>query len=212
VIADGKTAPTTLTPNSTFWLDGAGNGYALLNNAAAQAPFNDSADLVIYVNGTSSIPTTNVKLAIDYKAAVSDKFVSHNILPATSVAALNRDGSAFSVNAAGPLNRIKITDASGGLTAASGNISVVAYDAVGNLANGTAPAITPLTANGTRVIPMSTLTAAFSTAVRFDFVVESTEVIVSNVKKSATGTSVTTYRNSTAAINGTSLKTGNGAL
>ena len=70
------------------------------------------------------------------------------------------------------------------------------------------PVIPVLTSNGTQVIDMSSLTAAFPTAARFDFSVQSTQILASNIKKTATGVTVTTYRNAV----GTTTTPGNGAL
>jgi len=205
--ATGTAAPGTATAAGNFWLDGAGNGFAKITAAQSKKGVPSKA-LVVTVDGKAAIATTDIKIAVDYIAGTGDKFVSHNVLPASTAASIVRNGSAFSVNASGALNTIKITDMSGSLTASTGKISVAAYDAAGVVAAGTAPAITPLTNNATRTIAMSTLTAAFPTAVRFDFVVESTEILASNVKKTAAGTTVSNYRNAT----GTANKPGNGAL
>jgi len=207
--ATGTAAPATATAAGNFWLDGAGNGYAKIAAVNSKASLAATA-FVVTVNGTSAIAPSNVKMAVDYIAGASDAFVSHQALAPTNVVTITRNGSAFSVNAAGALNTVKITDMSGSLTATTGKISVTAYDAAGALAAGTAPVLTRLASNATVTIPMSTLTTAYPTAVRFDFVVESTEIVASNVKKSAvTGTSVTTYRN---AQNGAGTVAGNGAL
>jgi hypothetical protein len=192
VISDGSTAPATATAGSTFYLDGAGNGYALLNNAGAKAVFNDSANLVVTVDGESAIPSTKVKLAVDYKAGTSDVFSSHSILSATTVAALTRNGSSFTVNSTGPLNTIKITDDSGALISGTGAIGVVAYDAAGTLVSGSL-AVPALASNATVIVSGSDLAAAFPGAIRFDFTVESSSIVASNVKKTSAGTNVTTY-------------------
>jgi hypothetical protein len=192
VTSDGSTAPTTATTGSDFYLDGAGNGYALLNNTGAKAVFNDSADLVITVDGESAIPTTKVKLAVDYKAGVADVFSSHTILSATTVAALTRDGSSFTVNSTGPLNMIKITDTSSALITGTGAIGVTAFDAAGAEVSGSIT-IPSLTSNSTVIVSGSDLVAAFPGAIRFDFTVESSAIVASNVKKSSTGTSISNY-------------------
>jgi len=202
-------APAAATAGSTFWLDGAGNGYALINAVATAAgPIKAPAPVVITLNGTTQVVPTNVTVKIDYVAGAADPFVSHSILAPTTFESLVRNGSAFSVNASGPLNTIKITDMSGGLTATTGQISVTAFDALGAVAPGVAPVIPALVSNGTNTIAMSTLTTAYPTAIRFDFVVESTEILASNVKKTAAGTTVSNYRNSSAS----GTKPGNGAL
>ncbi len=192
VTSDGSTAPTTATTGSTFYLDGTGNGYALLNNTGAKAVFNDNADLVVTVDGLSAIPSTSVKLAVAYQAGASDKFNSHTVLAATKVATLTRDGSSFSVNATGPLNTVKISDASGALIAGTGAISVVAYDAAGAAVAGSVT-IAALTSNGTVTISGSDLTTGYPGAVRYDFTIESSSILASNVKKTADGTTVTVY-------------------
>jgi hypothetical protein len=96
------------------------------------------------------------------------------------------------------------------LTASTGKITVTGYDAAGAAVSGTS-SIPSLASNATAIIAMSDLTSAFLGAVRFDFVVESTEIVASNVKRSATGVTVSTYRNSADSA-GAGTITGNGAL
>jgi len=178
-----------------FWLDGAGNGYAFL--AAGAAVVLPGNSITLTMSGTVGITASDVKLAVNYLAGTNDPFKAHSVLAATPVVSLLRNGSSFSVNSSGPLNNIKITDNSGTIKTGTGSIKVTAYDAAGALAVGTAPVIAALTSNATRSIAMSTLTTAFPTAVRFDFDVESSSIVASNVKKTATGTTVTVYNNKT---------------
>ena len=209
--ATGLAAPATPTAAGNFWLDGNGNGYAKLTPGASKAAITATA-LVVTVNGTAAISPTTVQMTVNYLAGASDKFVAHTITGPVTVASIVRNGSSFSVNASGPLNTIKITDMSGALTANTGKISVTAFDASGSLSAGTAPVIPALTSNSTQTISMSTLTTAYPTAVRFDFAIGSANILASNVKKAATGTTITTYSNSKDTVAGSSVTPGSGAL
>jgi len=203
---DATGAAKTVTAGS-YWIDVAtSKAYGCLTNTLVKAAA--TIDPIFTVDNTTAKATRAYSVALNYVAGTADVFASQAV-PAIGVLKLSRDGSAFSVNAAGPLNTIKITDMSGTLSAATGKISVVAYDAAGAMAVGTAPVIPALTSNGTNVIAMSSLIAAYPTAVRFDFTVESTQIVASNVKKSATGTTVTVYRN---AVSTGATTVGNGAI
>lgn len=206
--ATGLAAPTTATPGGgQFWLDGAGNGFAKVTAAASKAVIAATAMTFTYSGLAAIIPTT-VNLQADYLAGAADPFIAHTTLAASPISTIVRNGSAFSVNSMGALNKLKITDLSGALTASTGSISATAYDAAGVVVSGS-PTITALTSNSTTVINGADIVAAYPGAVRFDFVVESTEIAVSNVKKTADGTTATNYRNST---DGAGVVAGNGTL
>jgi len=177
---------------------------ALVQAAATIAP-------VLTFDSTTAKATRSYAIGVDYVAATTDVFSAQNV-PGIDALTLTRDGSSFSVNSTGISNTIKITDMSGSLNAATGKISVVAYDAAGLLAAGTAPVIPSLTKNSTVTIAVSTLVAAFPSAVRFDFTVESTQIVASNVKKTQNGVTVTTYRNATGKATTSTNTPGAGAL
>jgi len=195
-------APATATAGGNMWLDGAGNAFATLSAKGTKLLFPATA-MTITLDGKAAVSPTSIKLSANYVAGTGDKFVSHAILAPTTIASIVRNGSSFAVNSSGPKNTIKITDMSGALTASTGKISVIGYAADGTVAPGTAPVILALPKNGTRIVAMSALTAAFPTAVRFDFTVESTEILASNVKVTASGTTVSTYRNALKTTTGT---------
>ena len=203
----GLAAPTTATASSDFFLDGAGNAYAKVTAAGSRAVV-PSVLMTMTVDGTAAISPTDLKLTVDYIAGSGDIFTNHTSQSELTIARVVRNGSAFSVNSSGPLNTVKITDVSGGLTSSTSKISVTAYDAAGTEVSGTVT-IPSLTSNSTVTIAVSDLTTAYADAIRFDFVVESTEIVASNVKKATTGTTVTTYRN---AANSAGTVAGNGAL
>jgi len=207
-VTSAGVAPTTATAGSTLFLDGQGNAYGLIGNTQTQAGL-AKQNAVFTVDGTTAISPSTVTYGVEYLAGTSDQFVSHTVLADTTVGTVIRNGSAFTVNTTGPLNTIKVTDMSGSLTASTGSISVTGYDAAGASVSGsvTVPA---LASNGTVTVTGSDLIAGYPDAIRFDFVVESTEIIASNVKKATTGTTVTTYRNATENV--TTGKAGNGAL
>lgn len=199
-IADSTLAGTACDATGTtktvtageYYIDAAaGKAYTCLDNAAAKAAITSTPTYTF--NGTSALSTGSFSTTVSYVIGTSDPMGASSTATRINTT-LTRNGSAFSVNAAGPLNTIKITDLSGNLTASTGSVSVTAYNAAGAEVTGSV-SIPALTSNGTVTIAMETLTTAYPNAVRFDFAVQSSKVLASNVKKASTGTTLTTYTN-----------------
>jgi len=184
----------TVTAGEYYVDAAAGEAYTCLANAAAKAGTIVSTPTYTF-NGTTALSAGSYTTTADYVVGTADTFTASNsgsIINTT----LTRNGSAFSVNASGPLNSVKITDLSGSLTTSTGSIAVVAYDVDGTEVSGTVT-IPALPSNGTVTIAMSDLTTAYPAAIRFDFAVQSSKVLASNVKKASTGTTLTVYTNGT---------------
>jgi len=191
-----------------YYIDTAANkAFMCIDATGTVALDGDVIDPNYVFDGASALATRSYTAAINYSSAGSADFSSMAV-PANIVTTLTRDGSAFSVNSAGGLNTIKITDMSGSISSGTGSISVTAFDEAGLSVTGSL-ALPSLTANSTEVISMENVVAAFPGAVRFDFVVESTQIVASNVKKSDQGTTVTVYRN---AVDSDGVTAANGAL
>ncbi len=105
-----------------------------------------------------------------------------------------RNGSSFTSNSIGALNKLTVTDRSGtigGSGGADGAISVSAFDASGAAVTCTGLNIANLPSNGTTTIPGSDITTACPGAKRVEGIVNSAAIIVTNVKKTADGATAT---------------------
>jgi len=93
-------------------------------------------------------------------------------------------------NSVGPRNTIKVTDMSGSLAASGAAINIRAWDVNGTAISESASAPPLKLFNfGTTMIPGTTLAARFPTGtpVSYEFTVDSSKVIITNVKASADG-------------------------
>jgi len=186
---------TSITPsaNTSAWTINTAKTEAnsILAADLAGAAASGSLCPTLTFSGTKAIPASDYTVSIATKA--SSSFTAST--PATDqvLVSISRNGSFFSTNSTGGLNTVKITDMSG---RAASKIEVSAYDANGVMVTRAAGApvlVSSVTANSTVSIGGADLTANFPNAVRFDFVVESKKIEVSNVKKTSAGTNVTVY-------------------
>lgn len=113
-----------------------------------------------------------------------------------------RNGSAFTSNSLGPLNKMTITDRSGALGAggADGAINLTVFDKDGNVVTCTGLTIPNLPNNGTVTVQGEDITEACPGAKRIEGIVNSTTILTSNVKNTAGGTTVQSGVNNTTAI------------
>lgn len=113
-----------------------------------------------------------------------------------------RNGSAFTSNSLGPLNKLTVTDRSGALGAggADGAIGITAFDKDGNTVTCTGLTIPNVPNNGTVTIQGEDITGACPGAKRIEGIVNSTTILTSNVKNTAGGTTVQSGVNNTTAI------------
>ncbi|MCF7980426.1 MAG: hypothetical protein K9K86_00470 [Pseudomonadales bacterium] len=109
------------------------------------------------------------------------------------MAAFTRNGSSFTSNSVGPLNRLSITDRSGGLgvNGADGAIAISAFDSAGNSVSCAGLSVPNLPNNGTVVVQGSDITNACTGVKRVEGVVNSTSILVTNVKTTADGATAT---------------------
>lgn len=96
----------------------------------------------------------------------------------------------FVTNSVGPRNTIKITDMSGTLSPSGASITIKAWDANGNALTESATApLLKLNSRATTTIMGPDLMARFpSTPMTYEFIVDSSKFIVTNVKNSTDGT------------------------
>jgi len=124
-------------------------------------------------------------------AALADgtKWTAHTAATATALYSITRNGSSFVTNSVGARNTIKITDRTGALPTAGGAVTITAYDVNGTAIpfSGTAQVILN---NATLTLTGTQLAAFFptGTAMRYDFAIESSSIVVTNVKAATDGT------------------------
>jgi len=100
-----------------------------------------------------------------------------------------RNGSSFTTNSFGSLNKMTVTDLSGAVGAggADGAIAITAYDTDGTAVTCTGLTIANLGANGTTTIQGADVIAACAGAKRIDGLVNSTSIQTTNTKITADG-------------------------
>ncbi len=190
--------------SSTGSTTGGTANFFLINTAKTNAYCVNTALLLPHDNGGAilslapifTIDGTTAQAARGFNATVDilvdgTTWAAHNALAATALYSITRNGSSFVTNSVGPRNTIKITDRSGGVATAGGAITITAYDAAG-VAIPEASGQTALTLlnNATTTITGTALAARFPTGtpMRYDFAVESSSIVVTNVKASVDGT------------------------
>ena len=106
-----------------------------------------------------------------------------------SLFSFSRNGTSFATNSFGSLNKLTVTDRSGGLggTGADGAIALTAYGADGAAVTCTGLTIANLPNNGTSTIQGADVMAACAGAKRIEGIVNSTSILVTNTKVAADG-------------------------
>lgn len=166
-------------------------------NIAAGGALNIN-DLVLTLDGTTEQAARTFNIATQLLA--DTLWTAHQTQSSVTATVIARNGTFFTSNSTGGLNSLKITDQSGGLPVGGGDILYKAYDVAGAAVSAAAgaPALpTKVPSNGTVIVPGADLVANYPNAVRFDVTVNSADANISNVKKSADGVNLTTYRSGT---------------
>lgn len=167
----------------------------------------DSANNVAYAVDTAGAGAHTITLNFDgttvqdastYTMAVSrltdgTNYSAGTVSSAATMFTFTRNGSSFTTNSFGPLNRIQVTDRSGaiGTGGADGAITLTAYDSDGGLVTCSGLSIDNVPNNGTSSIEGSDVVAACPDVKRVEGIVNSTSILVSNVKNTESGTTVT---------------------
>ena len=183
---------STTGGTAAFFLIDAGKTNAYCVNTAAITPLGQVALAPVFTLDGSTAQTARAFTA-SASFLADTTFGAHTVLSPTAIYSITRNGSSFGTNSVGTRNTIKITDRSGGLATAGGVITITAYDANGLLLTRTATAILPLLNNATWSMTGTSLAALFTvTPMRYEFAVESGNIVVSNVKASVDGTMTAT--------------------
>jgi len=173
--------PTPASAN-LFVIDAASNSATGVTTTTAATP------IQITFAGTQAYA------ASAYTAVVSlltdgVNYIANNSVGAGALYAFGRDGSAFTTNSFGSLNKMTVTDRSGGLggTGADGAITITAFDAAGAAVTCTGLAVANIPNNGTTTIQGADVMTACPGAKRIEGVVNSTSILATNTKIASDG-------------------------
>jgi len=116
--------------------------------------------------------------------------------------AFSRNGSSFTTNSFGSLNKMTVTDRSGALggAGADGAIAITAFDAAGAAVTCTGLTIANVPNNGTTTIQGSDVTTACVGAKRIEGIVNSTTILTTNTKLTADGATMQSGGNNSTSI------------
>ncbi len=181
-------APTGGTVAGTLFIDLANNAaYGIATGASPVA-----AAMTINFDSTVTHPASVYTVDVT-RTADAAGYAATTVSSNGTLATFTRNGSAFSSNSLGPLNKVTVTDRSGAIGAggADGAIGITAYDTAGAIVSCTGLSIANLTNNGTVTIPGPDVTTACPGVKRVEGIVNSTNIIVTNVKKTPDGATAT---------------------
>jgi len=189
----GTDSTGTAAGTANFFLLDTAKTNAYCKNTAALAPITNLALAPTFTLDGSTAQSARGFTASAAVLVDGTKWNAHSALASTALYSITRNGSSFVTNSVGALNTIKITDRSGSLTTA-GAITITAWDADGNSipASSSAPALT-LARNATTSITGTDLAARFPTGtpMKYEFAVESSNIVATSRKISTDGTVTT---------------------
>jgi hypothetical protein len=158
-------------------------------------------------SATISFAGTSAYDASAYTATVSRlvdgaAYAANASIKAATAFAFSRNGSSFTTNSFGALNKMTVSDRSGALggVGADGAIALTAYDAAGAAVTCTGLTIANLPNNGTTTIQGADVMAACPGAKRIEGIVNSTTIFSSNTKITAEGATSQSGGNNTTSI------------
>jgi hypothetical protein len=193
-------APTTpVSAANTCAIDTATNTAYGVNTAAVAA--NANTNIRFTVDGETTLEERVFTVSVTGLEDTVAGYAASTPLVATTLTTLVRNGSSFTSNSLGPLNKVTVTDRSGaiGSGGADGAIAITAYDSDGTAVTCTGLDIPDLTSNGTVTIQGGDLSEACPNAKRIEGVVNSASILSTNTKLTTTGAT------SQSGVNGTSI-------
>jgi len=179
---------------ASFALDTAADAaYGLLN--ASPATVNIVFDGSVAYDASSYTAAVATTLDAAGYAANAD-------IGSGTIASFTRNGSSFTTNSFGSLNKMTVTDLSGAVGAggADGAIAITAFAADGTAVTCTGLTVANLAANGTTTIQGADVLAACAGAKRIDGIVNSTSIQTTNTKITADGATSQSGVNASTAI------------
>ena len=173
------------TPASTgiFNIDAAAN-------KAWGTQVNRTTNITLNFDGTTAYDASAYRVDVSMLPDVAGGYNANANIGGGTIFSFNRNGSAFTTNSFGALNKLTVTDRSGGLggTGADGGIAISAFDAAGNAVTCGAGLVIPNIANnGTVTVEGADIQDNCPGAKRIEGVVNSTNIYVSNTKKTEDG-------------------------
>ena len=173
------------TPASTgvFNIDAANNVAWGTQVATGATP------ITITFAGTESYDASAYTVGVSRLADSTGGYAANASIGSGTLFSFNRNGSSFTTNSFGSLNKLTVTDRSNGLGVggADGAIGLTAYDAAGAAVTCTGLTIANVPNNGTTTIQGADVTAACAGAKRIEGIVNSTSILVTNTKVAADG-------------------------
>ena len=183
----GSSAAGVATANvtTTFTIDAASNTATgtTLNTAAATA-------VSLIFDGTMGYDASSYTATVSTLTDVAGGYAANPSVGSGTLLSFTRNGSSFTTNSFGSLNKLTVSDRSGGLggaTGADGAISLSAFDAAGAAVTCTGLTIANVPNNGPSTIQGADVQAACPGAKRIEGIVNSTTVLVTNTKVAADG-------------------------
>jgi hypothetical protein len=144
----------------------------------------------ISFDGTTSYDVSSYSATVSRLPDVASGYGANANIGSGSLFSFTRNGTAFTSNSVGALNKLTITDRSGGLggTGADGGIAISAFDAAGNAVTCGAGLVIPnVPNNGTVTVQGADIQDNCPGAKRIEGIVNSTNIYVSNTKKTEDG-------------------------
>jgi len=161
------------------------------NNVATGTTTDNTAATIISMvfDGTIAYPASAYTATVSMLADVAGGYGVNANIGTGALFSFTRNGSAFATNSFGVLNKLTVTDRSGGLggAGADGAITLSAFDAAGAAVTCTGLTITNVPNNGTTTITGADVQTACAGAKRVEGIVNSTSILVSNTKVAADG-------------------------
>lgn len=146
--------------------------------------------ITISFDGTTSYDVSSYSAKVLRLPDVANGYGANANIGSGSLFSFTRNGTAFTSNSVGALNKLTITDRSGGLggTGADGGIAISAFDAAGNAVTCGAGLVIPnVPNNGTVTVQGADIQDNCPGAKRIEGIVNSTNIYVSNTKKTEDG-------------------------
>ena len=149
-----------------------------------------TTNITLNFDGTTAYDPSVYRVDVSMLPDIAGGYAANANIGGGTIFSFNRNGSAFTTNSFGALNKLTVTDRSGGLggTGADGGIAISAFDAAGNAVTcGAGLVVDDLPNNGTVTVNGADIIDNCPGAKRIEGVVNSTNIYVSNTKKTEDG-------------------------
>lgn len=171
------------------------------NTAWATTTATGAHPIVINFDGSVAYDASSYTVAAS-RTTDAAGYTANSAIGNGTLVSFTRNGSSFSTNSFGPLNKMTVTDRSGGLggTGADGAINITAYAADGTVATCTGLSIPNIPNNGTVTIQGADVINACPGAKRIEGIVNSTSIQTTSTKITADGATSQSGTNSATTI------------